>query len=238
MYLKEIVSLINETCGVLVSKATVCRTLKRYGMTRKKVQRVACQRSTILRAKFMSEALVYNRDKFVWIDETGSDRRNCLRKYGYSLRGYRAVKNSLIISRGQRVNAIAAITQQGLLSYQLVTSTVDSSVFFDFIRGSVIPNMLPFDGVNPSSIVIMDNASIHHTQEVIQLFTQAGILILFLPPYSPDLNPIEEMFSYIKYYLKLHEEILCATNLMTLLQSAFENVRQEQCQGWIDDSGY
>ena len=49
--------------------------------------------------------------------------------------------------------------------------------FFDYVRGSLIPKMLPFCG---------ENCSIHHVQKVIQLFRDAGILVLFLPPYSPD----------------------------------------------------
>ena len=168
----------------------------------------------------MSEALLHNTNKFVWIDETESDNRHCLRIYSYSIRGYRATKKSFF-SRGTKVNAIAAITLDGVLSYQLITSNVDSETFFDFVRAFVIPNMLPYDGINPNSIAIMDNASIHHTQEITDLFRNAGILLLFLPPYSPDLNPIEETFSYIKYYLNLHEEFICAMTLISLLRACF-----------------
>ena len=56
------------------------------------------------------------------------------------------------------------------------------------------------DGENARSIVVLDNCSIHHMQHVIDLFVAAGILVLFLPPYSPDYMPIEETFSYVKYY--------------------------------------
>ena len=62
--------------------------------------------------------------------------------------------------------------------------------------------MLPFNGSNPCSIVIMDNLSVHHTQDITDLFRQMGILLLFLPPYSPDLNLAEEMFSFVKKLLK------------------------------------
>lgn len=72
--------------------------------------------------------------------------------------------------------------------------------------------MLPYDGENPRSILVMDNCSIHHVQPVLDTVKQMGILVLFLPPYSPDMNPIEEMFSYIKYYLKDHDPILQALN--------------------------
>ena len=80
--------------------------------------------------------------------------------------------------------------------------------FFDYVRGSLIPNMLPFDGNNPRSIAVLDNCSIHHVQSVVELFRVAGILMLWLPPYGPDFNPAENAFSKVKYYLKEHDEIL------------------------------
>ena len=59
----------------------------------------------------------------------------------------------------------------------------------------LLPILLPFDGGdNPCSVVILDNASIHHVEAVTQLISATGALVQFLPPYSPDLNPIEEAF--------------------------------------------
>ena len=69
-----------------------------------------------------------------------------------------------------------------------------------------VPHMLPFPATK--SIIIMDNCSIHHVDEVIGLLNSVGILVIFLPPYSPDYNPCEELFSSVKYYLKNHDEIL------------------------------
>ena len=69
--------------------------------------------------------------------------------------------------------------------------------FFDFIRGTLIPHMGPFDGVSPHSILIMDNCSVHHVNKVRKLLQQAGFFMLFLPPNSPNLNPLEKAFSYI-----------------------------------------
>ena len=100
--------------------------------------------------------------------------------------------------------------------------------------------MQPFDGSNTKSIVIMDNCSIHHVEPVKELLQDAGILI-FLPPYSPDYNPIEETFSSIKYYLKDHDEILQtlqAPDVMTIVKAAFDNVTAQDCNSWITDCGY
>ena len=99
--------------------------------------------------------------------------------------------------------------------------------------------MMPFDGVNPRSILVMDNCTIHHVNEVEAILRQAGIVVLFLPPYSPDYNPAEEAFSYVKGYLKKHDQLLQAgTPLQYLLQAAFHSVTKEHCESWITDCGY
>ncbi len=85
----------------------------------------------------------------------------------------------------------------------------------------------------------MDNCSIHHVQEVKEVLQSVGVLVIFLPPYSPDYNPAEELFSYVKYYLKEHDEILQAiSSPMDVLRSAFDSVTSVHCNGWISDSGY
>ena len=76
----------------------------------------------------------------------------------------------------------------------------------------------------------------HHIPEVYDLL---GILALFLPPYSPDLNPCEEAFSFFKGYLKKHDVMLqCGAPISVVLQAAFNSISNEQCNAWITDSGY
>ena len=65
---------------------------------------------------------------------------------------------------------------------------------YEYVRRSLLPTLMPFDGINPKSVVIMDNASIHHVEEVVSTIEGIGSIVKFLPPYSPDLNPIEEVF--------------------------------------------
>ena len=99
--------------------------------------------------------------------------------------------------------------------------------------------MLPFDGQNPRSIIIMDNLTVHHTEEIEDIFRQVGILVLFLPPYCPDLNPAEEMFSYIKNYLRKHDAILQHVRDPTdVVLSGFYSITPEHCISWIKHSGY
>ena len=155
----------------------------------------------------MAQAFLLNRDMFVFVDESGSDARDQIRKYGYALRGVTPTYHRLL-SRGRRVNAIAAMASSGVLALELTTSTVNGEIFFDFVRGSLIPNMMPYDGINPRSVAVLDNCSIHHVNEIKQTFSDASIVVLFLPPYSPDKNPLEELFSYVKYYLMKHDELI------------------------------
>ena len=89
----------------------------------------------------------------------------------------------------------------GIIELKLIKGTVDSDLFFDFIRGDLLPQLQPFDGTNPHSVVILDNCSIHYVESIHELFEASGVLLLFLPSYSPDLMPIEEAFSSVKMFL-------------------------------------
>ena len=113
-----------------------------------------------------------------------------LRKHAYSLRGTTPFRHTFI-ARGIRVNAIAAMCHDGIVSIELTNSTVNHEIFFDFVRSKLIPNMMPFDGNNQRSIVIMDNLSVHHVQEIIDLFNYCGIIVLFLPPHDTAQTSIQ-----------------------------------------------
>jgi hypothetical protein len=120
-----------------------------------------------------------------------------------------------------------------------MSGTVNRDCFYDFLRGKLIPMMLPFNGVNTHSVLIMDNCAIHHVSKVQQLLKTAGIVALFLPPYSPDLNPIEEAFSNVKKYLRKHDNLLQAVQDPTnIIKSAFNSITAEQCNAWISHAGY
>ena len=102
---------------------------------------------------------------------------------------------------------MAAMSTSGIIATNMTSSTVSGDTFFDFLSGTLIPNMLPFDGLNERSVLVLDNCSVHHIEAVATLLQQAGIVTLFLPPYSPNLNPLEEVFSLVKGYFK-HDTIL------------------------------
>lgn len=114
----------------------------------------------------------------------------------------------------------------------------DISVYF--VRGSLLPMMQQFDGSCPQSILVMDNCSIHHVAEVKELFQEAGIVLLFLPPYSPDLNPVEEAFSYVKNYPRKYDELLQAiiSDSTDIIQAALDSITPDHCNAWINQSEY
>lgn len=70
----------------------------------------------------------------------------------------------------------------------------------------------------------MDNCSVHHVDSVKEALREVGILVRYLPPYSPDFNPCKESFSFVKAFLKDHEELMDLVDPSTLIQAAFENI--------------
>ena len=84
----------------------------------------------------------------------------------------------------------------------------------------------------------MDNCSIHHIDEVTELIQQTGALIHWLPPYSPDYNPLEELFSKSKAMMKAMEvEMETIEDIDTIIYAAFSMITTSDCEGWISDSG-
>ena len=238
IYLDEVQEHLFNATGTWVSLSTICRTVQRLGFTRKKLTKIAMQQSDELRGQFMMEISVFEPEMIVWVDETGSDRRNAVRSYGYSLRGMRAFSRVLRVG-GKRLNAIAAMSLQGVEDIYIAEGTVNGDVFEDFTRTTLLPLLQPFNGINHNSVVVMDNASIHHMDRIIEMIHSIGALVRFLPPYSPDLNPIEEVFSKVKSFLRANDTVYLSTfSPQTLVSMAFNNVTTEDCIGFATHCGY
>lgn len=188
IYLIELQMSLFNKFGVLVSLPTVCRTLRFMGCTRQSMHHVAIQRSDMLRARFMAEVAMYDPSMLLWLDETGCDRRHTIRKYGYSIRGLPLCDHRLLV-RGIRYTAIPVVSMGGIHDVYLHQGTMNGEYFTEFVQSCLLPILQPFNWLNSRSVIILDNASIHHIQEVRDLIeTQAGSKLLFLPPYSPDLK--------------------------------------------------
>ena len=106
-----------EVCHVLrieVEESTICKFLHSQGFTRQKMQIVAKQRDEFERCIYVTELTIYKADMFIFLDETGCDRRNAMRRYAYSWRGQPARTHKLLV-RGQHLNSIAFMSVEGIL---------------------------------------------------------------------------------------------------------------------------
>ena len=226
IYLREIKLKCLEVWGVDISESTICRTLQFMGCSRQRMERIALQQSDMCRARFMSEIAIYDPSMFLWIDETGCDLRNTIRKYGYSLKGVPPRDHRLLV-RGTRYSAIPVMSMEGVLDVHIVEGTTNSDKFELFLTKTVLPLLNQFNGNNPHSIIIMDNCSIHHVDSVQDIIENAQSKIIYLPPYSPDLMPLEEVFSKVKSIMKDQDSLFQVFSApRALITMAFGQISQ------------
>ncbi len=240
IYLEEIRGKLLDLFGSTVSTSTIWRTLHhKMGCSRQVVRYIASQQSELARAQFMAEISVYDPSMLIWIDESGCDRRDSKRKYGYSFRGITPRDHRLFI-RGKHYSTIPLLSTEGIHDVYISEGSTDGDKFVNFLRNCLLPILNPFNCVNPLSVVIMDNASIHHIQEVQDMIeNQGNAKLIFLPPYSPDLNPSEEVFSQVKDIIKENYQIFESTSApRALLSTAFAMVTKQDCLSYIKHSGY
>jgi transposase len=126
----------------------------------------------------------------VYLDESGFEKET-LRAYGYAKIGTRCVDSFDWQAKG-RTNVIGAIFCGILLGIGLFDFNVNANVFHGWVDQCLLP-ALP-----SNSVVVMDNASFHKRQDIQEAITQAGHILEYLPPYSPDLNPIEKKWAQAK----------------------------------------
>ena len=159
VYLGELQNIIQDATGNLVSLSTICRTLQQWFHFSRKIRAIALQRSDDERACYMAKICVYDPSLF---DESGSDRRNATNTmYGNSLRGETPCTFQFL-SRGKRISAITALSNDGLLACTLHEGSINGAIFVNFLRTYLLPHLLPFNGTNPNSVIILDNCATHH----------------------------------------------------------------------------
>lgn len=136
IYLHEVCADVKECFDLTIS---ACRLLKRYGITRKKIRQVAQQCCDALRGAFMAQTFLFKREMIVWLDETGTHRRDRDDMDIYALRVDRPVCHRFL-NRGERINAIVATSSSGVVAVECTKAIVNQDIFFDFIRGTLIPH--------------------------------------------------------------------------------------------------
>lgn len=129
-------------------------------------------------------------ERFVFVDEC-STNISLSPIYARAPRGERA-RGKAPRNWGKNVSLVCAIDSVGVKPSMSVEGAVDSKVFEAYIERFLVPHL------RRGQIVVMDNLSVHKSKRVERLVEEAGCELLFLPPYSPDMNPIEEAFSKVK----------------------------------------
>lgn len=131
-----------------------------------------------------------NKEKIIYLDETGIDD-NEVYAYAWSIKGERAhfMKNA---ERSKRLSIISAIHKNNHIAPFAFEGSCDRAVFETYLKFVLIPRL------QPGYTIIMDNASFHKGGKITQIIEDAGCQILYLPPYSPDYNPIEHHWAAIK----------------------------------------
>ena len=121
----------------------------------------------------------------MWLDKTCHDHRNTIRKQAYSFRGM-PLADHRILARGVRYSAIPIMSLKGIHDLFITEGIVDGEKLVDFITEYLLPVLMPFNCINPRSLVIMDNASIHHVEQVNDLIErQCGAKLVFFCHHTP-----------------------------------------------------
>lgn len=143
-----------------------------------------------MREQFRQEIGKIDFGRLIWLDEAGMNSNECY-EYGYSLKGLRLYSKKTG-KRGQRKSMIGAIRNNKLIAAMVYEGYGNASMFESWVESCLVPVL------QPGQIVIMDNVSFHYSVKAREMIEGAGCEIKFLPPYSPDLNPIEHHWHKIK----------------------------------------
>jgi len=128
IYLREMKANLLAYTGADVSPALLCGYLKKMNFSRQKMKMIAKQRDEEIRSTFREDVSLYEQKMLVFVDETGTDRRDSLRYYGYSLRGMTPRSHKMLI-RGERISIIGIMTICGILDIHVVHGSADGDVF-------------------------------------------------------------------------------------------------------------
>lgn len=103
-------------------------------------------------------------------------------------------------SRGQNYTVIGAVSDDRVVCHQTIQGGLNIESWTEFVRDVLVPRL------EPGQILVMDNLRIHHNHKARDILSNAGVEVLFLPPYSPDFNPIEPVWAHMKWRMKTFAE--------------------------------
>ena len=163
------------------------------------------------------------------IDESGADL-GMTSDYARAEGGERA-KAPKPHCPGKRYSMIGAIAITRIVAMMYIEEAVNGEIFQTFIEKLLLPK------IGTGKYVVFDNVGFHKTAAIISLIENTGAKVVFLPPYSPDLSPIEKMWSKIKEILKRKKPRTDA-EFHNALSKALSAVDEEDLLGWYEDCGY
>jgi transposase len=167
--------------------------------------------------------------RLVFVDKMGTNT-SLSPLYAWSLRGQRA-RSSVRRNRGANTTLLASMSAEGMGPCIAVVGSTTAMVFEAYVEQALCPSL------KRGQVVVMDNLSAHKGQRIRELIEGRGCELIYLPPYSPDFNPIEEAFSKIKGILR-RIEARTREVLVGALGEAISAVTARDARGFFEHCGY
>jgi transposase len=167
--------------------------------------------------------------RFVFIDESGA-KTNMTRLRGRCKGGGR-LNDSTPLGHWETTTMIAALRLDGPAAAMVIEGATDAAVFRAYVKHVLVP------ALRPGEIVVLDNLSSHKGDEIRRMIEAVGCELWLLPPYSPDLNPIEKMWSKVKEFLRA-AKARCTEELDRAVAAGLEKVQPQDAIGWFESCGY
>jgi transposase len=181
------------------------------------------------RIDWCAERFRWPAEKLVFIDET-SLKTNLIRMYGRARRGERVVDYTPH-GHWKTTTLVSALRHNELTAPMVIDGALDGSLFLAYVEQVLLPTLQPGD------VVVLDNLSSHKSKRVQELVESAGARVAYLPPYSPDLNPIEQAFSKLKWLLRTAAE-RTADGLWNRVGQLLNAFSPQECMRYFHHCGY
>ncbi len=190
----------------------------------------AVERDEFLRAAWrVTVAGLLEPQRLVFVDEMGTNT-SLYPLYAWSKRGERA-RMKVPRNRGPNTTLLASMKAEGMGPCMAVVGSTTREVFEVYVERVLAPSL------RSGQIVVMDNLTAHKGDRVSELIEERGCELLYLPPYSPDFNPIEEAFSKIKGLLR-KAEARTREALVEAMGTAISAVTAQDARGFFEHSGF
>jgi transposase len=165
----------------------------------------------------------------VFIDETWCST-NMARRYGRAPRGQRA-RAAVPHGHWKTSTFIAGLRSDGIVAPFVFDGAINGAIFRQYVEDQLAPTLTPGD------VVVMDNLPAHKVTGIRELIEARGAILLYLPPYSPDLNPIELLFAKLKHLLR-SAAARTIDRLWTTLGACLERFAPDECRRYLRHCGY